>query len=209
MTPAESTAWHSAHPGGSYDLLPFFEDIALPLVPHGGTYLEIGSFFGRSISFVGLARPDLNLIAIDPWTNEWDDAGERLPVGPDRVLRDKYGGMFEAWAACLDLYAPGVRERVRVIRAPSSEGMALLEGGSVDLVLVDGDHSFEGVRADCVEAVRVCKPGGIVANHDCGWAGPCWKATLETMPDARFAPWPEAREGWEPWCSSVMWWRKP
>ncbi len=205
MTPDESIAWHPNHPGGSTDLLPFFADIALPLVPNGGTYVEIGSFFGRSISFVGVTRPDLKLIAIDPWTNEWDDAGERLPVGPDRELRDRFGGMYEAWCGMLDEHAPGVRSRVRVIRAPSEEGMAQLEDESADLILVDGDHTHDGVISDIRSSLRVCKTGGIIAFHDCGWRGPVYQAVAELLPNAKFAPWPEAREGWDPGCSSVMW----
>lgn len=208
MTPSESTAWHAAHPGGSYDLLPFLED-TLPRVQLGGLYVEIGSFFGRSISFVGLSRPDLQLVAIDPWTNEWDDAGERLPVGPDRDLRDRFGGMFEAWCAMLDEHAPGVRERVRVLRMPSAEGMKEIWNASADLILVDGDHTKAGVVADITEAVRACKPGGIIAFHDCGWRGPVWEAVTETLPGAQFAPWPEAREGWDPGCSSTMWAVRP
>ena len=47
MSPEESIAWHAAHPGGSTDILPWLADIALPRTPHLGTYLEIGSFFGR------------------------------------------------------------------------------------------------------------------------------------------------------------------
>jgi predicted O-methyltransferase YrrM len=205
MSPEESVAWHSAHPGGSTDILPWLADVALPRTQQGGTYLEIGSFFGRSISFVGVTRPDLSLIAIDPWTNEWDDAGERLPVGPYRELRDRFGGMYEAWCGMLDEHAPDVRERVLAIRKPSAEGMLELDDESVDLILVDGDHKKEGVIADIQASLRVCKTGGIIGFHDCGWRGPVYQAVSELLPAAKFAPWPVDREGWEPGCSSVMW----
>ena len=37
-----------------------------------------------------------------------------------------------------------------------------------DVVLVDGDHQFEGCREDLHTAIEVVKPGGVVAIHDYG-----------------------------------------
>ena len=145
------------------------------------------------------------MLACDPWTDEWDDAGERLPVGPDRELRDRFGGMFQAWCGMLDEHAPGVRERVRAIRAPSATGLLEVDDESVDLVLVDGDHTFDGVTADVKQSLRITKTGGIIGFHDCGFRGPIYQAVVALLPNAQFAPWPVARDGWDEGRSSVMW----
>ena len=206
MTPEESIAWHPGHPGGSTDILPFYESIA-DEIPSGGTFVEIGCFFGRSISYIALRRSDLRCVCVDPWTNEWDDAGERLPVGPDRVLRDLHGGMFEAFRATLQREAPGVFESLTIMRGRSDQRLPEVPSKSADVVFVDGDHTRAGVRFDIQEAKRIIKPGGIIAGHDFhvqSWGGPVTLAVQDEFgDDYTLMSWPHAREGWEPGCSSV------
>ena len=38
--------------------------------------------------------------------------------------------------------------------------------GQVDIYLVDGDHTYEGARADMLEGLPMMKPGGYVLVHD-------------------------------------------
>lgn len=38
--------------------------------------------------------------------------------------------------------------------------------GSVDLLFIDGDHSYDGVRADFENYAPLVKPGGLIAFHD-------------------------------------------
>lgn len=208
MTPEESCAWKREWPGGSTDILPWLEGV-LPLIPHGGTYVEIGTFFGRALGFVGLTRPDLSLVAVDPWVEGFVDAGEVLPIGPDLERCQKYGGLFLAFIATMQEFAPEVLGRIRVIRAPSSRGMLVLEDASVDACFVDGDHSAAAARADIEQAMRVVRPGGIIGVHDCGWQNDVFKAASELLPEGKFAPWPVEREGWEPGCSSIYWTVQP
>ncbi|MCX8006172.1 MAG: class I SAM-dependent methyltransferase [Burkholderiaceae bacterium] len=40
----------------------------------------------------------------------------------------------------------------------------------IDLLFVDGDHSFEGVSRDWENFSPLLKPGAWVAFHDVGWA---------------------------------------
>jgi predicted O-methyltransferase YrrM len=42
----------------------------------------------------------------------------------------------------------------------------LLDGHSLDALFVDGDHSYEGVRADFERYGRLVRTGGIIALHD-------------------------------------------
>src|SRR5579863_4686242 len=71
-------------PGWSKDARPWF-DFILPRVPAGGVYLEVGTFLGQSLAYVGHKRPDLRLVAVDPWSDEpsdlasgWDGGGDEL-----------------------------------------------------------------------------------------------------------------------------------
>jgi hypothetical protein len=202
MTPEESIAWHPTHPGGSTDILPFYAQVA-PALPKGGTFVEIGSFFGRSLSFMGTLRPDLQLWAVDPWADQFIELGEVLPVGPDLELCREHGGLFPAFLAMMQRHAPEVLARTRVVRAPSSVGMRVID--RADMVFIDGDHAQDAVRADIAEALRVVVSGGIIAGHDYCWGNAVSRAVKDAFPSHRLADWPVPREGWEPGHSSVWW----
>jgi predicted O-methyltransferase YrrM len=55
-----------------------------------------------------------------------------------------------------DSHDPGTLDRVR----------RLLAGRPVDVLFIDGDHSYDGVRRDFDLYGRLVRPGGIVAFHD-------------------------------------------
>lgn len=42
----------------------------------------------------------------------------------------------------------------------------LLGGEPLDLLFIDGDHSFEGVRSDFLTYRHLVRPGGLIAFHD-------------------------------------------
>jgi Methyltransferase domain len=235
MTPEESIAWKPTFPGGSTDILVAMRDILLPRVPSGGVYVEVGCMWGRSLSFVGLERPDLKLVAVDPWDNEWDDAGERLPVGPDRERRDKYGGMYEGFLATMTEHAPTLvadmlaydlrsidssvapmaqplPTRLTVLRGKSKGALTAIPDHSVDLAFLDGDHTYDGLKADIEEGLRIVRPGGVLAGHDftqVSWGGAVQAAVRDMLlfrvraKGFDLAPWPAEREGWEHGYSSV------
>ena len=41
-----------------------------------------------------------------------------------------------------------------------------LKGALLDLLFIDGDHSFEGVRCDFEAYSPLVRPGGVIAFHD-------------------------------------------
>ena len=49
----------------------------------------------------------------------------------------------------------------------------------IDLIFIDGDHSYEGVKADVESWLPKVKDGGIVVFHDIGWAEGVKKAIAE------------------------------
>jgi hypothetical protein len=205
MTPEESIAWRPTHPGGATDILPFYAQVA-PTLPKGGAFVEIGSFFGRSLSFMGTLRPDLQLWAVGPWEDRFVDAGEVLPVGPDLELCREHGGLFPAFLVMMQRHAPEVLARTRIVRAPSTIGMKVID--RADMVFIDGEHALGAVQRDIAEAKRVVVPGGIIAGHDYCWGNAVTRAVKDAFPVYRLAEWPAARDGWDPGHSSVWWTRR-
>jgi predicted O-methyltransferase YrrM len=118
--------------------------------------VEIGSARGRSASFIGLALRDNGkgmLYAIDPHLQTpWND--------PDS--RDTFIEMRK------NLAAVGVQGFVRVIRDWSG-AVASSWNRPIDILFIDGDHSYEGVKRDWEAFLPHMAPFGIVVFHDTIW----------------------------------------
>lgn len=41
-----------------------------------------------------------------------------------------------------------------------------LDGSALDILFIDGDHRYQGVRADFLEYRSLVRPGGLIAFHD-------------------------------------------
>jgi len=73
----------------------------------------------------------------------------------------------------------------RVMRMPSLEGAEQFELCSLDLVFIDGDHSYEAVMADIAAWQPLVRPGGILSGHDYGAFGVA-QAVQESFPNGEF-----------------------
>lgn len=140
--------------------------------------VEIGSAAGgTAFLFARTARPDATLVLVD-WTF---DAGRR---------------------AALEAFA-GDGQRIVCLSGDShSEAMAqailqAIRGRPVDLLFIDGDHSYAGVVADFRRYGPMVRRGGIVAFHDIvPDAAMRRRAKPESGADAGAVPafWAEIRE---------------
>jgi hypothetical protein len=153
-------------PGWNSDITPWAEWIA-PRIPKGGTYLEIGTFLGASLATMGELRPDINLIAVDPWDSAPAPGWEGLGVFAADVEREG-GDLFLAFLRCMLKHAPDVLRRTRVIRG-TARTIKLTE--AVDFLFIDGAHDFESVKQDLYAFAGCVRHGGIIAGHDYDFPG--------------------------------------
>jgi cephalosporin hydroxylase len=116
--------------------------------------LEIGTSHGGSLYlFCMAASPDAVLISVD-------------------LRGGKYGGGYSRLR--VPLYRSFARERqeIHLINGNSHEHSTLakvkdiLDGKQVDFLFIDGDHSYEGVKADFDMYSGLVRNGGIIALHD-------------------------------------------
>ena len=127
--------------------------------------VEIGSARGRSACYVGMALRQLKhgkLYAIDPHTStDWND----------NKSSDTYGTIQK------NIHAFGVEDHVEIIRKYSGEAA---EGWDrpIDMLFIDGDHSYEGVKRDWSLFTPHVAPFGVVVFHDTIW---------DLRPDSRWA----------------------
>jgi predicted O-methyltransferase YrrM len=127
-------------------------------VPAGGRIVEIGSYRGRStIVLAGAAAPDAEVVAIDPHLGR-DRA-------PQQRVEDADLGEQDVAAFRGNLERAGVSGRVRHVRRRSEEALGAVDGG-IDLLYVDGAHSFRFARFDIAHWGDRVVPGGLMLVHD-------------------------------------------
>ena len=125
--------------------------------------VEIGSWQGKSTVCIakGLRKkPGAQLTCIDPFDasgdneskGEYDDRASHL-TGPLRRVFDQ--NLAAANLTHLVDVQPGLSHEL-VARMPEP----------IDLLFLDGDHSYEAVRRDFEDWAAKIRPGGFLAMHD-------------------------------------------
>lgn len=116
--------------------------------------LEIGTCGGGSFfCFCRLAEPDGIVISVD------------LPGG-------FFGGGAAKWRIRLFECFARNKQKLHLLRLNSHDNgtlkrtTSLLSGQQLDLLFIDGDHTFEGVKQDFEMYSPLVKPGGYVGFHD-------------------------------------------
>jgi hypothetical protein len=125
------------------------------LLPPNPVTAEIGvaeGFFSRDI--IETCKSSLHY-CIDSW--------EQLPQTGD-------GGFDQEWhtknyGATVSLLKP-YGDRVHILRGLSWRMAQHVPDNSLDLLYIDGDHSYEGVKKDLESWYPKVKPGAVIAGHD-------------------------------------------
>lgn len=121
----------------------------------GHAAVEVGSYLGASSCFIaaGLAKSSdtSKLYCVDTWLNDAMSEGSL--------------DTFAAFTANTKNYA----EVIRPLRGNSPD-MAKDFAEPISFLFIDGDHSYDGVKADVGAWFPKLSPGATVAFHDIGWA---------------------------------------
>ena len=121
--------------------------------------VEIGSALGKSASYIGMALKENGrgmLYAIDPHEpTNWNDV-------------DAIDSLKEF---SRNVAAAGLGKYVSVIRS-YSDAAARDWKRPIDLIFIDGDHSYEGVKRDWDLFLPHMKPSGVAIFHDTMWELP-------------------------------------
>jgi len=120
----------------------------LSMLPKNPVILEIGTFKGLSAMMMSKMRPDAEIITIDSHCG--------IPSEPK--LSTSYEAVIEK-----------LREHncTNIKHIPvSSEEFVLSK--TIDLLFIDGDHTFQGVSFDFHKFSHYVKKGGFIIFHDFG-----------------------------------------
>ena len=131
---------------------------AAALSPAQGKNLEIGSFKGRSTVGIAYVTRELGLgkvVAVDPHTS---------PASTDPDLRSRgQTTSYDDFVA--NLRTAGVLDRVEIKRAYSHD-LAREWNEPLRFLWIDGDHTYEGAKADLDMFKPFLADGAFVAMHD-------------------------------------------
>ena len=119
----------------------------------GKHVLEIGSRLGAST--IAMAGGGAQLVYALDWHR-----GDKWHEGDGRG-----NTLDEFWRYCEKF---GVRDKVIPLVGRSEHLLPMFREASFDLIFIDGDHSYDGVRYDLEWVRRLVKPGGTIALHDYG-----------------------------------------
>jgi hypothetical protein len=128
-------------------------------------FVEVGVYRGQLAEHVLRERPLLTWYGVDPW---WD-AGPNvsrayIATADGHALQDKDTAR-RTYLETLKRVEP-FGDRANVIRLSSPGAAMAFADASVDAVFIDGDHSYEAVKADIEAWWPSVKPGGWLGGHD-------------------------------------------
>ena len=139
---------------GGWALREMCRDLREYLMERNAKYfIEIGSFQGESSEIFAQELPFMNVLCIDPWKNGYDE----LDVTSN-------ADMTEA-EANFD-YRTKYLKNIEKLKGISTDWKSLYPAMKIDMVYIDGLHSYEGVKADIEFWLPKMIDGGIVAGHD-------------------------------------------
>jgi hypothetical protein len=101
---------------------------------------------------------------IDNWAPSGHQSQSYRLTGDDHAWHDQ--AKVEQHYAQAANRARHFPRRAKIMRMDSVDAAAQMADASLDLVFLDADHSYQGVREDLVAWVPKVKPGGWIGGHD-------------------------------------------
>jgi predicted O-methyltransferase YrrM len=137
-------------------------------------FVEIGSYKGKSSAFMAVeianSGKKIRFECIDPM---------ELNIGswtcnPDEQIGYSEEGFHNRLAAVKDYY--------KLHKMTSNDASKLYADGSIDFLMIDGDHSYEAVKQDIANYLPKMRSGGLMVLDDAYEPG-IQQAIAETVKD--------------------------
>lgn len=152
------------HIPGRYAMAQIIDD-ALEKAPENAVWVEVGVALGKGISYMARrlldrGRHDIKLYAVDPW-------GGYARNGEQAVMAEQAGGDFNLFLNMMTANAREELGRIHILRADSVAAARVFKDHTLDLVILDADHTFDAVMSDLKAWLPKMKPRtGIIGGDD-------------------------------------------
>lgn len=151
-------------------------DIALKYCPNNSTFVEVGSWMGRSTCYMGeeikKSPKTIKFYAVDTWE------GSEEPHHKETIqkLQNENLTLFDAFK--FHLKGCDVEDYVIPLQTTSLKAAEQFEDNSLDFVHIDASHDYENVLADIKAWYPKVKPGGFITGDD---YVPCWGGVIKAV----------------------------
>lgn len=132
-------------------------------LPSSARVAEIGVLIGKLSEYL-LVNSDCILTMVDSWAPIEAQPQSYKATNDEHSTHDQARCDLHRKEATQRVARFG--DRVRILWAPSVSATLAVDDGSLDMVFLDADHSYEGVKADLAAWLPKVKPGGWIGGHD-------------------------------------------
>ena len=130
------------------------------------SFVEVGSWLGKSTSFLlDNKKENQTVTCVDTWKGSENELETNHKLAKETDI-------FEIFKENL-----GDREYT-AIRLPSVEAAEQFEDGSLDVVFIDAEHTYNALKADIAAWAPKVKKGGYLAGHD---YHPHWQGVVDAV----------------------------
>ena len=128
------------------------------------TIIEIGSYAGESTEI--FAQNFKSVIAIDPFMNDYD------PNDPACSYMD-LTNVYNTFSSTTSKY-----DNINHIRKTSDDAVDELKDIKVDIIYIDGLHTYDQVKKDINNYKSLIKESGFISGHD---HHPVWQGVIDAI----------------------------
>jgi hypothetical protein len=137
----------------------------LPDVQGKYTYCEVGVYRGQNVAIIGQQRCNSYIIGVDPWSSA--NVTEDYRATKDYIAYDSNDTHEANYKQTLEnVWFLQSQKRIDLYRKTSEEASKQIPNRSIDLVFIDGDHSYSGCKKDIECWLPKVKLGGWIGGHD-------------------------------------------
>jgi predicted O-methyltransferase YrrM len=158
-------------------------------LPPDAQVVEVGSWMGASTCFIagGLKGDHAKIFAVDNFQG-LSTCGEDAAWYNRHFRRLGSNSTLDIFRANFAALGFGSRAEPVVNDSLAAARQLDLKRGRIDLIFIDGDHSYEACKADIAAWAPFVKHGGVMAFHDFGSrADGVTRAIFEEIKAGRFA----------------------
>jgi hypothetical protein len=129
----------------------------IKLIPDNSIFVEMGVWKGKSVAYLGVeiinSKKNIKCYAIDTFT------------GSQEAIQQSHPDIKDLYNIFLNNIEP-IKDVVVSVKKASIDAVKDFKDKSIDIIFIDGDHSYEEVNRDIHIWFPKVKDGGIIAGHD-------------------------------------------